>query len=435
MQPLVHIIPLLIFLVGFFTTKIYANRNAFLQVLLFTIFYVGIGLVFGSEKSFYNVSLSLLLLLPFYMYLFRFRYLDRDDYEFLFRTVAWLSIVEFFIGLAQLALFQGFQLEFTGNAWDKVIGTTLSQSSHVYSIKMLFQGFLLLLNYQTISRQYTRNINLISIAILASFLGALISSYMIGIIMATIALIFYYSIQFFKSFIHAFVFFKINKRRVRSTFIQVSVFIVISIFGTILFAKVQPGNFKLISIVIERLISVDFSDQYKFQKIFAFEQTYQKVVKKDIGTFMFGLGAGQYSSRAALILTGDYLNPHPSYFPISMSNETRQIIFPLWNDKQQARFRGSVLAMPSSSLLSVIAEFGLIGFIILMYLFRILYSIRNTRSESIIISFVGAIPILTVLLFSQLIMDLWLEFASLTIFLNLIFIMGLSSKNSSQNGY
>lgn len=426
MQPLVHLLPVVILLIGSMTGSVYASRKAFLYSFLFTSFYFCVGLVRGTDTAYYNIALSWVLLTPFYMFIFRFRGLEERDFLFLIRAIAWMSILEFGVGFVQLIIFQGFKLEFTGNAWDKVVGTTLSQSSHVYSLKMLFQGLILTLIYKEVKKNHQSILNLVRFAAISAFLGALISSYMVGIIMSVFFLVMFYSLRIFKSLKDAAVSLKIKKSRSKIMIIQLSTFILFFSLGVTVFAKLQPGNFKMITLVADKLLSVDFSDQYKFQKLYAFEQTFDRVIKKDITTFLVGLGPGQYSSRAALILTGDYLYPHPSYFPVSMSEETRQIIWPLWNDEQQAKFRGSVLALPSSSLISVIAEFGVIGLLILLLLSRRLVFINVQRGEGFSGSFVALAPIFMSLFFAQLVLDLWLEFASFTVFMNLIFIMCLS---------
>lgn len=432
MQPVVHALPIAIVLIGMLKKAIYTNWKPFIYTFFFISFYIIYSNLRGPHTAYWNTLVSLILYLPLCILIFRFRKVEEKDLIFLLKAVAYLSIIEFSVGLVQLLVFQGFRLELTSNSWDYVDGTTVAQSSHVYSIKMLLQGYLLLFNYKIISSTNRRNRKLVIIGIGLSFLGAIMSSYLIGIIMSMFFLIAYfawkYLIRCFKLILRS----RMELKGFVRNLVVVFSFVTLSAVAILIFAKTQPGNFKLISIIAEKLIELDFSNQSKFQKVSSLYEAINEVVLDNELNLLLGVGAGQYSSRAALMLTGDYLNPQPDYFPTSMSASTSRYIWPLWNREQRKIFRGSVLALPSSSISSILVEFGLLGLIFFSSFFIKMFKLKQSKLEGAKAIFMNGIPLLTLLFISQFLLDLWLEYGSFTIFMSLILILAQSIGNEKE---
>jgi hypothetical protein len=76
---------------------------------------------------------------------------------------------------------------------------------------------------------------------------------------------------------------------------------------------------------------------------------------------LVGVGLGHYSSRAALILSGEYLTSNVSFLPQQESRWTRLYVTPLWNRRLTASVANQGNANePFSSLQSIYTEFGVV---------------------------------------------------------------------------
>lgn len=80
--------------------------------------------------------------------------------------------------------------------------------------------------------------------------------------------------------------------------------------------------------------------------------------------YVIGLGPGQYSSRAGLMSSGDYFDQKVSFLPNEVSQPFKEHVSVTWKayTEDAAGFGNSTMHRPFFSLLSVFAEFGLIGF-------------------------------------------------------------------------
>ena len=87
----------------------------------------------------------------------------------------------------------------------------------------------------------------------------------------------------------------------------------------------------------------------------------------DIKVLLFGTGLGQFSSRAALFSTGDYLSIHLPDIITGESAYFIERISPLL-DLQEKVGQGSAIAKPYFSILSITIELGALVTLFLVYL-------------------------------------------------------------------
>lgn len=102
-----------------------------------------------------------------------------------------------------------------------------------------------------------------------------------------------------------------------------------------------------------------------------------------------GLGPGQYTSRASLILSDTYLNSKLPGFLTSVSPDLERYILPIWLKYKSASFQAGSTFFPFYSWLSTYGEWGLAGCIVLMLMLfvfvkRILNSV-NQRNFYLVI--------------------------------------------------
>ena len=157
------------------------------------------------------------------------------------------------------------------------------------------------------------------------------------------------------------------------------------LFG-ILYSFLQPTNFNLI---IDRLTKLtillsDFEEissiSLKGQYILNFFDDFSNNVLR----FSFvGVGAGNYSSRAALFFTGEYI----SSFPFTIISPYMQLnTFPLWQELLLAPpFLSGAFHFPYNSIFTFIAELGFLTSILIFILFVYkLYSLSYFNKQQIL---------------------------------------------------
>lgn len=92
--------------------------------------------------------------------------------------------------------------------------------------------------------------------------------------------------------------------------------------------------------------------------------------------FTVGVGPGNYSSRSAWLVSGDYLTDQPDYIQVTPSDIAKRYTLALWGRRlisDEFKGGGSITNQPFSTWLSVFAEMGLLGLISLILVFSVMY--------------------------------------------------------------
>ena len=101
--------------------------------------------------------------------------------------------------------------------------------------------------------------------------------------------------------------------------------------------------------------------------------------RKDLNTWI-GYGAGSYATRAATIRASAVLykegNELPAFIPAHTGEAYRSVAYDLYTTElaDAVKFRSGVLTLPFSSLVGVVAEFGLAGTVLVLAFFGALTS-------------------------------------------------------------
>jgi len=99
--------------------------------------------------------------------------------------------------------------------------------------------------------------------------------------------------------------------------------------------------------------------------------------RKDLNTWI-GYGAGSYATRAATIRASAVLykegNELPEFIPAHTGDAYRSVAYDLYTTEQAdaVKFRSGVLTLPFSSAVGVVAEFGLLGTLLVLAFFAAL---------------------------------------------------------------
>lgn len=109
-------------------------------------------------------------------------------------------------------------------------------------------------------------------------------------------------------------------------------------------------------------------------KIKGMEIVFNEIPSKNFKNYILGEGIGQYSSRSAMTCTGEYIDVYNKFFSVSMSQYTKEYIYPQLVLTKQKYQSISLKDTYYSSVISVMGELGIIGIIFfvlfLCYLMR-----------------------------------------------------------------
>lgn len=400
-QVLQYGLPILLLLLTIPYRSLFIHGKIFVLVCIF--FFIGSTSVFYSDTGFINYLLSILTYSGLIVFAIQLD-ISKVEYRNFVRWIAYLSILEFVVGFSQFFLAHG-GINFTAaDSGDSFKGTVLAANSHLFSIKSLFVFVFLI--YQ---KEKTR---IIYLGIFFSFMSAVYSSFLMGLLLVLIVLI---SVELW------------NLRQEKKTRIFIYL-LLLTVFATI-FWFTQSDNVRIISIAFSQIIQMDFSDALRFQKVLVFYESIKDILFSDFQTCITGTGIGRFSNRAAMILSGGYLDiGTASMVPISRSELTYEYIYLNWNPDIWSKFGGSVMGLPTSSLQAVLIESGLLGSMVLIGLFLTIKK-KITGNNMLIRRGQKA------LLYSLLIIcisDLWLEYPSLIVQIGIFLSLNITS-NKSEN--
>lgn len=304
--------------------------------ILYIFMNIVLNIIFGTQK-FINLLFSILYYLPIVICeikVSRWK-IDNDEYEIIIDFMKKSIIIEF------IAIVTKFVFHFeavTGLIdFDWVVGTFGEFQGNI----LLFYSLFCFTIFYT---EFIRTKRFLKYAILSG---------MIAIMTGSIALLIMYFIVFV---MYAFW----SKR------INIKVKLLTTLFAVVMlvfFVLVTP---QWIKNYIRSLTSMDVIESH-ITKIQDYRNAYINIPKEDKKFLLLGDGPGMYSSRAALTCTGAYLPAYNKIFPISMSSHTKKYLY----DKILYVYANNLGSMdsPWSSFISVFAELGLFGLIILIIYF------------------------------------------------------------------
>ncbi|EDP69547.1 hypothetical protein FBALC1_00295 [Flavobacteriales bacterium ALC-1] len=186
-----------------------------------------------------------------------------------------------------------------------------------------------------------------------------------------------------------------------------------TIVGFLVFSIISPKN---IEYVKSNLTKKLFAKRDQARKIVSFEQTIDYSLV-DASNFIFGAGAGKFSSRTAFMTAGEYVSWYPESL-IYASEEFNNNHFELWNEKILSRpYKDGTANQPFSFYNKMIGEYGLIGFIIFI-LFYLFYPLRGYKKLTY-----GRL--LLFLLLAYFILDYWFEYFTVIVFFEIFMYMDI----------
>ncbi|MCA9836453.1 MAG: hypothetical protein KC422_06050 [Trueperaceae bacterium] len=407
-----------IFIVGaLLLKKIYLSKTVTLA-LLFVLFLAFAGfIIHPQELHWSNVFLSILTFSSVGLLCVRIPKLELY-FPFLLGIIATLSIAEFIMAAFQLYRTTGSLLFVSMSSGDSAVGSLMT-NAHLFAVKMLIQAFLL---------AYALLFGYRSKLIILGFIGAL-GGAVFGSVLSTTALFLLGFLVLVYFLPHVFlpgISFKL--------LLLLRGLGIIALCGILaLFVFFQADNVTYAQNIARTLPRAFTGGTISYGKLVALDKSFE-LLKEEPFSLAFGTGLGHFSSRAALILSGEYLKQHPNYLPVSMSSYTREIIYPLWNKSiWSVQFQDGVLNQPFQSLQTLFMEFGPLGFLVLCILYISLYYQIMKKKPHLkahkLLQF-SALSLIIILPFI-LLTDNWLEYPQVTILIWLLITMAQNLGESS----
>lgn len=281
-----------------------------------------------------------------------------------FTFEAFYGLIQAIYGFYERGYFLGDSGDFVEGTIHPQLNTEAAFSNPMFAVNMV----MLLLGVLVLMKLYKKNVK---ISLILGVLSLLLASVIHVIIFLVIA-VFITAIIFYKSELFQFTFSKINWSF--SSFILVGV-ILIAVIALILDRKEQIVN---------------LGDQYLLNEVpraIVTNNFFSEIVPDNEEVIFIGLGPGQFSSRASLIGSGNYLGgiDNPKSVPF-LENKSSffsdQYVIAQMEATADITYFGSS-QQPFYSWLSVISEFGFIVFaLVIGFIIYLLRRLKITSSKS-----------------------------------------------------
>ncbi len=187
-----------------------------------------------------------------------------------------------------------------------------------------------------------------------------------------------------------------------------------------LFIATSPGNYKYAMGYINRIVENDI-ETLPF-KMISFWQTLSHATES-FWQFLFGAGGGNFSSRIAFIVSGDYVEWFPKAW-VHISEDFSKNHYGLWTYDFNNPWdnRNNTANQPFSFYNKILGEYGLIG--IVGYFILYFGLIINNWKRLYYAKF------LTIVLLGYFVLDYWYEYFSVIVVFELLVLQDIKKSSS-----
>lgn len=364
---------------GIFSKKIVRFVFAFV-CLFFLSFFINYFFFYPSLNNFFwsvlTYGSTITILLALLMVPFK-----EEDVKSIFKFSLYLTLIEIGLGYFQMLQSQSFQYlnPFMGGkaAGDFFVGTTFNIGLGSFvAIKVSLVTLLFIPVW--IKNKTIKN----SIFLLLLFVGWVLASALFTLIIGLgVALLFFLVKKLIKTFYST----KINK--------SVLYVLIISVFAIGIFSFTQRNNimYFLASMryTYATLMGTPTPGKIETRKIIYYKKTLADLPIDHPSVLLIGIGPGNYSSRSAWLVSGEYLLHQPAYLHITPSDISKKYVLTIWSKKminEKFKGAGSIIHQPFSSWLSVFAEMGIVALLVFFFILNSFYRgfnfIQSTSGDS-----------------------------------------------------
>jgi hypothetical protein len=364
-QEIAYLFPFVAFILIFIFLlcgKIEKRFNKFyVNIILFFLFWSAFVTIINKASATNFIFAIITHYSSFAAFLITFAIPYRDEHlRYAISLIIILSLIQVPIGIYQMYKGTNFSVL---NPFSESIGVgdlfvgTIGKNSHLLAVKNSF-AFIIICSLAVFTKKY-KYVYLI----IPALLGWLLPSAMHTVIVGVLVMVFF----IFLKLINTTAIFLLKKYvSKKQRFIVLGSVLVFFVFLSV--AITQKGNIFYAYNLIQKMFEAD--ETKMLRKIISYKNTLFELPKDRMFSPIVGVGFGSYSSRAALITSGEYLSYQPSFIPITPSEETRKYIIPLWNREiTKIKYMDGVANQPFSTIQSIYAELGIIGLILFLLVF------------------------------------------------------------------
>lgn len=359
---IVFVIPLVLMLLLLFVRKsIPLALYKFITVIIFVIsLNIFLNFLFNKDYLFFNSIVSLLTYSSVLVFFFPFYF--KIDKEFIIWSIKFLIFFSLFQAI--LSFYQFF-VKYKGLSYDAAVGTLGFPGAHEFSMKIILPCVLSFTFYLVEKRLMYIFFGLILFAsYVITFFNA--SFLALGLTFLIILLVYFFD---FKGLLF--------ERKKKIVILLLVILVFICFLGFFSDYVNSTYSYSQINKLVYKIRNTEqYEEGIKFD---GYYNTFKVLWGGNFFNQIIGVGLGNYSSRAALYLSGEYSERASKILPISKSVYYKKYIFSLWNKElfEANPLLGSVLNQPWASIQSIAGEVGLIGLCVLfLFFFGVLRKIR-----------------------------------------------------------
>lgn len=341
---------------------------------------------------------------------------EESHFRFLSKAVLWSTLIQLPIGYIQMIGGHGFAalnpFSLNMGAGDYFAGTTLDRfNSTTVALKMA-TGFFLAFPFWEKAKTLGRTA-LMGVLALGWILPSVMHSLVVGM-----------GAYFFRQGLYAI---RPMLQLRMSKGILTAVLVGGAVLATIFW--IQRDNIRYVTGLAARAIG---NEQLAPRKV--------KYVRSTFGPFLaeswqypwIGCGPGNYSSRGAAIVSGEFLTRQPAYIPATPAPMAEKYVIPLWNRTLLKNpFTDGVANAPYSTWVSVFAETGIIGLVLFAgFLLAIWKRLRLHKASAspFMANLASGAELLLLFAMGLFFLDDWFEYPSFMGVLMLLFGMFMSRR-------
>jgi len=304
-----------------------------------------------------------------------------------------LSFAQVFIGYYQMisaynfSTFNPFKLDM--GAGDFFVGTLFVKwNSAILAVKLFMLLFILL--FCLINRIKLSNIILVIFALF----GCILPSSMTTVVCGVVSIIVYFLPDIKKNILNL---------KVKKVYLYLIIFLCTFCILNIIIQKDNVQYAENIIISTSKIVE----GQYSVRKLIAYKNGFIDLFCENPLNAIWGVGPGNFSSRASALVSGNYLVNQPEYIHVTPAYYAEKYIIPLW----QKSVDGSA-NQPYASWLSVFSEYGILGVSLFMLFFYKFFKTLNfiIKYDNVFYNNIcNGIALFSVFLMIIFFFDNWLE--------------------------
>lgn len=315
------------------------KRHEILRLLLVLGLLV-LPLALSAYRNPINLFASLLLLFPFcYILIFSesfIKALQKINITKMLDFFVHLLILNGSIGLAQYAIYQ---------YDDAAIGFYGRSSLQMHGLAILYFMAVLYVISKPFNKINATKSGALLIFMLSCFYGAGLIAAVLAVALSSLLL---------------------SKNKIKSSLMLCVVLLTLFWLGWLMSPRTMQYNYNVLLMFVDGLfsiISTGVADTYGIPRKLTTWILYLQAITEAPSNIITGFGGGTYNSRAAFLLNGDYSSI--SLLPVSVTEIHKHYVMPLWSSHILSRaYSDGTMNQPFSSVLALLAEYGLLALIL-----------------------------------------------------------------------